>query len=46
MYEKRNPFLRILSVARRECGLLLSTPIYIFGGIPHPDGDILHFVDG
>ena len=43
MYEKRNPFLRILSVARRECGLLLSTPIYIFCMVVFPILTVIFF---
>lgn len=43
MYEKRNPFLRILSVARRECGLLMSTPIYIFCMVIFPIVTIVFF---
>ena len=30
MYGNRNIFMRVLSVARRECGIIMSTPIYVF----------------
>ena len=43
MYNKRNPFLRILSVARRECGILMSTPIYAFCMVIFPIFCVIFF---
>lgn len=43
MYNKRNPFLRILSVARRECGILMSTPIYAFCMVIFPIFSVIFF---
>ena len=43
MYSKRNPFLRILSVARRECGIMMSTPIYLFCMVVFPIVSVIFF---